>query len=489
MLALVLRLVPVLFAIHLPIGLDDMFQYDMLARSIVSGNGFRWYSREDVELVQQYIDLDFIVEDYDPRGVLTSFRAPGYPAFLSVVYSLSGLEWRFFAARLVQAVLGATLAPMTYLLSRRLFPKRDDVAAFAGIALAVYPLLVLYPLALATETLFIPLVLAGTLALLRAAETRRATDFLLAGAVFGAATLTRSVIFAFVALAVLWIWFAAKQRRGTVYFVLAVLAFVLPWSIRNSLLHDRITFVENSFGYNLHMGFHPQGTGTFQYGISLELVPYLDDGLRNDLGMQQGWRFIREDPGRVPQLALNKLGYFFGLERRALTYFYSNNFFGNIPTVPLIGLFLLFTLPFPFIATLAAIAIPFVHLTKERLLIYLLIAGYLLPHLVLIAEERFHMALVPMLAIFAGYAWHGRKEIWAQVRGFQTKEAQAAFVIPTEGGARRGIPLPTGNRIQLAAAIALVALLWLNWGGELWRDADKLALLFGPDGNHAGFSY
>jgi hypothetical protein len=461
LLALVLRLIPVLFAIHLPIGLDDMFQYDMLARSIASGNGFRWYSQEDVDLVHQYVDIEFI-GDYDPRGVLTSFRAPGYPAFLSSIYLLSGLEWRFFAARLVQAVLGATLAPMTYLLSRQIFPKREDIASFAGIALAVYPLLVLYPLALATETLFIPSVLAGTLVLLRAAENRRATDFLLAGAIFGTATLTRSVIFGFVGLAALWIWFALRQKRGAIYFALAVLAFVLPWSIRNSLLHQRVTFVENSFGYNFHMGFHPEGSGTFQYGISLELVPYLDDGLRNDLGMQKGWQFIEEDPSRVPQLMLNKLGYFFSLERRALTYFYSNNFFGNIPSIPLIALFLVFTLPFPVIATLAAISVPFLKLTKERLLIYLLILGYLLPHLILIAEERFHMALLPMLAIFAGYAWHSRGEIWARAKA---------------------------HRLQLAAVAVLVALLWLNWGGELWRDADKLALLFGPNGNHAGFSY
>lgn len=461
LLALILRLIPVLFAIHLPIGLDDMFQYDMLARSIVSGNGFRWYAQEDIQRVKQFIDIDFI-GDYDPRGVLTSFRAPGYPTFLAGIYALSGMEWRLFAARFVQALLGATLAPMTYLLSRRLFPKREDVAVFAGIALAIYPMLVLYPLALATETLFIPLVLAGTLLLLRAAESRRALDFLLAGAIFGAATLTRSVIFGFVLLAILWIWFVAKQWRGAAYFALAVLALVLPWTIRNTLLHHRLTFVENSFGYNFHMGFHPEGTGTFQFGISLELVPYLDDAVRNEIGMQRGWQFIRQDPGRVPQLVLNKLGYFFSLERRALTYFYSNNFFGNIPTLLLIALFLLFALPFPIIATLAAAAVPFVQVTKERLLIYLLVVGYLFPHLVLIAEERFHVALVPMIAIFAGYAWCGRKEIWAAAKA---------------------------NRLRFAAAIVLVVLLWANWGGELWRDKDKLAILFGPDGNHAGFSY
>lgn len=462
LLALLLRLVPVLFSIQLPIGLDDMFQYDMLGRSLAAGNGFRWYAQEDIDLIHNYVDLDFVVEDYDPRGVLTSFRAPGYPAFLAGVYSVSGMEWRLFAARLANAVLGATVAPMAFLLAQRMFRKRDEIARFAGLAMAVYPMLVLYPLALATENLFIPLVLAGFLALLRAAETDRGRDYLLAGALFGLATLTRSVIFAFVGVAVLWIWFAAHQRRGALFFLLAALAFVLPWTVRNTLLHGRFTFVENSFGYNLHMGFHPQGNGSFQYGISLELVPYLDDGLRNDLGTEAGLRFIAEDPGRIPELTMNKMGYFFSLERRALTYFYSNNFFGNIPTLILIPLFLLFTLPFALLSTLAAIAIPFIRLSKERLLLYLLFGFYLLPHLILIAEDRFHMAIVPGIAVLAGYAWHTRHEIWLAARA---------------------------NRFQLAFALVLVGLLWLNWGAELWRDADKLALLFGPEGNHAGFSY
>jgi hypothetical protein len=463
LLALILRLVPVVLAFNLPIGLDDMFQYDMLGRSLAAGNGFRWYAQADVERVREFIDLDFITDHPDPRGVETSFRAPAYPAMLAGIYTIAGSgEGRLFAARLAQAALGATLAPMTVLLARRLFPKREDIAKFSGLALALYPLLILYPLALATENLFIPLVFAGALMLFRASDSGRGRDFLIAGALFGLATLTRSVIFGFVFVAILWLWFAARRRRGSVFFALAVLALVLPWTVRNSLLHGKPTFVENSFGYNFHMGFHPEGTGTFQFGISLELVPYLDDSVRNDLGMQAGWEFIRQDPARAVELTFNKLGYFFSLERRALTYFYANNFFGPIPLSLLLPLFLLFVLPFPILATLAAAALPFVRMSKERLLVLLLGAAYLAPHLILIAEERFHAALLPFIAVFAGYTWHSRRELIAAARV---------------------------NRVQLALAVMLIGLLWLNWGGELLRDADKLAILFGPQGNTAGFSY
>ncbi|MBX3048765.1 MAG: glycosyltransferase family 39 protein [Anaerolineales bacterium] len=464
-LALLLRLLPVLLAVHLPIGLDDMFQYDMLARSLAAGQGFRWYGQEDIDLIRQFIAIDFI-GDYDPRGVLTSFRAPGYPALLAAIYAISGLQWRLLAARLAQAVLGASLAPLTYWLTQRLFPGNQQAARFAGGALAVYPMLLLYPLALATENLFIPLVAAGLLATLAAVEHDRARDYLLAGALFGLATLTRSVIFGFVGLAVLWLWFYAPRRSAALYFLLAVLVFVVPWSLRNSLLHGKPTFVENSMGYNLHMGFHPQGNGTFQFGISLELVPYLDDSLRNDLGTQAGLEFIRQDPGRALRLAADKLGFFFSLERRALTYFYGNDFFGHIPSLPLAALFAVFTLPFPLLTSLAAAGLPFAgrlaHISRQRVLLYLLIAGYTLPHLILIAEDRFHMALLPGIAALAGDTWTRRAELTAAARA---------------------------QRWRLGLAALLLALLWLNWGGEIWRDWEKLTILFGPEGNRAGFSY
>lgn len=462
LLALLLRLVPVALAIHLPIGLDDMFQYDMLGRSIAAGDGYRWYAQPDLDLIRQYVDFDFVVGDYDPRGVLTSFRGPGYPAFLALIYLVSGLSSRFFAARLVQAFVVASLAPLTYALTRRLFPEKERTALWAGVAMAVYPMFVIYPLALATETIFIPLVMAGLLVLLIAAEKGRSRDYLLAGAIFGYATLTRSVIFAFVGLAFLWVWFALRERRGALLFLLAVLLFVLPWTIRNTRLYGHFTFVENSLGYNLHMGYHPEGTGTFQPGISLELLPYLDDGVRNQLGLQAGLGFIRQDPGRVPYLMVRKLGYFFGLERRALEYFYSNNFFGHIPAVPLAALYLLFTLPFALLSILAAATLPFIHWTKERLLLLLFLGGYLFPHILLLAEPRFHLAIVPALAVLAAYTWTSRRQLWAR--------AQV-------------------ERPKLVLALVLVALLCLNWGLELVRDADKLAAIFGLKGNRSYFPY
>lgn len=463
--ALVLRLIPVLAASDLGIGLDDMFQYDMLARSVVAGQGYRWYSEEDLALIERYFPLDFVKGDYDPRGVLTSYRAPGYPGFLSLVYLVNGVgEDRFFAVRLVQAFIGALLPLLAYALGRRMFPGREKIARVAAITIAIYPMLLVYPLALATENIFIPLVLGGVLALLRAGETRRKRDYLLAGTLFGLAALTRSVISAILPFALLWTWFLARDRKGAVILLACVLAVTLPWSIRNTQLHGDFVFVESGLGYNLHMGYHPETDGTFKYGPSLELMPYLDDRVRDTLGREMWWQFVQDDPLRVPYLMVRKLAHFFALERRGLAYFYSNNIFGHIPAPYLALLFLLFLSPFVIVATSSAVALPFVAWSRETVLVGLVSLGYLAPHLLLLAEPRFHLTLVPVLSVFAARAWTMRRADYAAMLGGR-------------------------NTWRPMLAAVLVAGLWFNWGHELWRDSARLHALFGPEGNETYFDY
>ena len=95
-----------------------------LARSIAAGNGYRWYAEADLPTVLPYLKLDLSSINYDPRGVLTSFRPPLYPAFLALVYLVFGVgTHRFFFARLIQTILGALLAPLTFALARKTISK------------------------------------------------------------------------------------------------------------------------------------------------------------------------------------------------------------------------------------------------------------------------------------------------------------------------------------------------------------------------------
>lgn len=458
--ALLLRLIPVVLSYDLAIGLDDMFQYDMLARNIAGGNGFRWYGEAELALYQQYFPFEFVLpEGYHPAGVLTSFRAPAYPAFLAIIYFFSSSTRRWFYARIVQAFIGASLAPLTFQLAKIVFPESLKTQKISGAILALYPMLLVYPIGLATENLFFPLFLATTLALLYAAKHKHYGFYILSGILFGLTALTRSAVISALPFIMLWLWFDRKHKKAVFIFPVFVALVIAPWSIRNTMLHNKFTFIETSLGYNLHMGYHPQSTGTFTFGVSLELLPYIDDMEREEIGNALALGYITADPGRVPELIVRKLGHFFALEIRPLVYFYSSNFFGAVPSGALISIFLLFGLPFVFLSSFAMVGIVTTRWNQPARLVGLIALTYTLPHLLIMAEPRFHLVLIPYFAVFAAQGWTQRKKIFSL------------------------------HLWKKALLIGLISLLFLNWGLALWHDADKLAMLFGSDGNLSYFDY
>ncbi len=469
LLAALLRLIPVLLSRELGIGLDDMFQYDMLGRSLAAGDGFRWYAPEDLELIlsalERYagIDASQVQLPQDPRGIETSFRAPLYPALLAAVYALSGLESRFFAARLVQALLTASLAPLTYGLARQLGAATRWARA-AALVSAAWPLLILFPLALATENLFLPLLALGTLLAMRAASGRE-RDALLAGVVLGLATLTRSVIVGFPLLAGLWLGWRVGRRQALLLLI-PFFGLLLPWTIRNSQLHGGLTFIETSLGYNLYLGYHPEGDGSFLFGPSLDLVTILDDAERDAVGRARALEFIRVDPARVPLLALRKLGHLWGLEDRAFTYFYSNGLLGQLPG-GLVGALLLL-LMLPLVIVLPSAVFGWIAGSKDAAwwIATLLLGWYVGVHVLVMAEERFHLALVPVLAALAGAGMSRRVEVWTAARAGRRWAVRA---------------------LVLTAAVCLLA--FANWGFELRSNAPRFSTLLSPAGSSAGYSY
>jgi hypothetical protein len=381
---------------------------------------------------------------------------------------------RFFAARLANSLLLALLAPLTYFIALRLLSPTpmsdgksgDESACLAAWTVALYPILLLYPIAIATENLFFPLVLTSFLILLIAREKPTAGNFLLAGFLLGLTALTRSVILPFAVGAIFWIAASLKNKRGALLAALALTLTVLPWAVRNSLLHHRLTGLETSMGYNLYLGYYPGGSGTFLFGPSYDLLTVLDDSERDRIGTSKALEFIRDQPQRFLPLALNRLGYFFGLEKRAILYFYTNDVFGFIPFPSLLTILLLIVTPFVVVSISAAFGLACLRWNPQTSLLLLLFIGYLLPHVLILSEDRFHLALVPFFAILAASAWKAGPQLLV------TRWRESI-----------------SSKLLILFIGIVIALLLLNWGLELSRDADKLAQFFSPFGNMARFAY
>ena len=480
--ALILRLIPILLTRGLGIGLDDMFQYDMLARSLASGDGFRWYAQEDLKQLEPYVDFDLATaKGYDPQyGLYTSFRAPLYPTFLAIVYFFNGTGFsRFFAARLAQVIfLGAPLAPLTYLVSKHLSSsffmddkKVERIAKTSAWIVACYPMLLVYPLGLGTENPFFILLLSSFFFLLKSIEQPTKLNFIFAGIFLALTVLTRSVILPFAGLAILFVIARGLLRRSAprndvIWMGIAFVLILTPWVVRNSLLHHKLTGIETSMGYNLYLGYYPHGNGSFIFGPSLDLLTIMDDAERDEVGTQKAIGFIKAQPERIIPLAVDRLGFFFGLEKRVLMYFYSNNLIGYISKPILLFFAAILLLPFVVISVSATFGLSLLKWNPQTILLILLLISYLLPHVLILSEDRFHLALIPFFAILAAQFWAGGIE-----------QVSARWNESFTG------------KLLVSLAVIGVLLLFLNWGFELSRDADKIAQLLGPDGNKSYFSY
>jgi 4-amino-4-deoxy-L-arabinose transferase-like glycosyltransferase len=469
-LGLVPRLILALIFLHAPIGLDDMHQYDMLGRSLASGQGYRWYGRADVALLRPYLERYYgltIPTDQVPlEGLQTTFRAPGYPFFLAGLYLVFGLEQRLEAARLIQAILGAALAPLTALLalSLGLSPR---AARLAGVMLALYPILWLYPIGLASENTFLPLVVLGLLATLAAARTLRPWAAVGAGLALGAATLTRGALALFLPISAIWLWRTSPRSglRLAALLTVAASAVLIPWMVRNSLILGRPAFVENSAGYNLFIGYHPEGSGNFDVRVSVIPLRILDDDERDRWTMEQAVGFIRSNPARALRLLPLRLAHFFGLEDREMVYFYSNNYFGPISGPILLLLYLVLVLPFVVVALGATFGLAFAPTGHACGLVIGLVASLLLAYVPILADPRFHFPLVPALAAYASSF-------------FSTASPVARITSPPRGRELRA-------RLALLAALLLLAL----WAQDLASDWPRLAAVFAPGGNQLRLDY
>ena len=215
----------------------DPFDYDRLGRLLAAGKGFG-------------------TSVLSPSGGPTAFRPPAYPLFLGAVYRVTGNS--ILAARLAQAVLGAVSVVLLWLLARRLFGRRSAYLA-AGL-FAVYPPVVFATAALMSESLFIPLLLAGLLALAVARDgTENAKWWALAGGAFvGLGMLTRpnsaAMLPALVLFVIAWKrtgWSRRPALARAALVVLGALVVLIPWQVRNTVVMHRFVPISDIDGYNV----------------------------------------------------------------------------------------------------------------------------------------------------------------------------------------------------------------------------------------------
>ncbi len=270
-LALVLRLALIAYVNPDPRDgrFDDSVWYDFAARSIAAGRGYVW----DPTIWKLADGSPFYPGDTEVAH--SALWPPGYPAFLAVIYELTGGS--LLAGKIANAVLGAATALLACLIARRLF--NDVAGVVAGVAVAFLPSHALFTALTMSEVLFTFLLSLLVYLVLRWAFADRPPRLWQTGVlgfITGVAALTRGELAAFpVVLFVLFLARWGSWRLAAAWTGVAVLGMALafaPWVIRNRVQMDAWIPGTTGVGRTLLQGHNPETDG----GPSLEVALRLE---------------------------------------------------------------------------------------------------------------------------------------------------------------------------------------------------------------------
>ena len=198
----------------------------------------RYYFPDSVEYSQAAVNLltrAELGEGYD--------RPPGYPVFLASIYLFFGES--ILAVRMFESVMGAFLAVVIALLSRRV--GGEGVGVLAGILWSIYPMGVFIVGLVYPTNLLTMLLACGLLCFVPDSQQElSAKRVFFAGIVWGIAALTTPVVLATVGAISLWVmcWSRANRLLLVAVLFLGLALTVVPWIIRDFYVYDRLVVVE-----------------------------------------------------------------------------------------------------------------------------------------------------------------------------------------------------------------------------------------------------
>jgi 4-amino-4-deoxy-L-arabinose transferase-like glycosyltransferase len=239
--------------------------------------------------------------------------------------------------------------------------------------------------------------------------------------VLGLGALARSVLWP---LPLLFCPLLALLIRGPIVKRLALPALVLlgfsvvvgPWAVRNTRLQGVTTIVDTMGGMNLRMGNYEHtlddrmwdtvaltGERNWAHGIEADFPPghTITEGDKDKWGQRKALEYMRAHPAQTLRRALIKFADFWGLEREFIAGVQGGLF--DVPLWLALPAAVAIILGYMAVAVLGAAGIWLAPPRDWRLHVLLLLPVLLITglHTVVFGHSRYHVPLIPILAIYA----------------------------------------------------------------------------------------
>ncbi len=265
----------------------DAAQYILIAKNIVSGNGFNML----------------------PDSNLLASRAPLFPFILAGVFKFFGQG--YWPARIFQVCISSLVPVITYFVGKEIATKR--IAMVSAYISVFYPFYVFYSAYILTETLFVFLSCLSLLYLIRFIKTGFYRDSLLAGIFLGLSALTRPIALGFGLFFVMCYFFTPKHRlKGSAIILSTMFLVVLPWTIRNYIVFEKFVPITTEAGRVFYSGANPMN----KTGGCIRHVDFIEPEETGSMGeveaskymFKKGSEFIRHNPVTFLKMSVKKVG-------------------------------------------------------------------------------------------------------------------------------------------------------------------------------------
>jgi len=363
----------------------DGFLYDRIAKNLIDKNGF----------------------GYSPNSP-SSWRPPGYPFFLYTAYSI--FSDNIFIVRILQCFLGTGICLILFKLSKKVaqnFPNKTLIALLAALFYAINYHAIIINQFLLSELFTSFLITLSIYFMYMANESKDRVFYIasfLSSLFLWYAILTRpsNILFWF------WIglWFIVENKNNykrifsaIVMVIIGFCIIILPWTIRNYVLHKKFLLISSNGGFVFFMSHHPHSKGGFiedgphRYTQEQKLMlKNLSEVERDKKHYKFGFDFIKNNLKKELELIL--------LKQKLLWTSRSN---------PRVFIDFLIPISFPLLTFhfLFVFSIPCLIIAARNFKNFFLPMAYILNHSFIISFLFFYdgwrtrIEMLPMLSIFA----------------------------------------------------------------------------------------
>ncbi len=270
-----------------------------------------------------------------------------------------------------------------------------------------------------------------------------------AGVVWGAATLTRGIALYFVVplavwMVVLWLDRTGVEGQGIIHkarhlpaglalrrpiiFAVAMVAVIAPWTIRNWFVFHEFVSLETKGGVNFWLGNSPYTPNDFirnvwKVGVREPMLAALpaDELARDRAGYAMGEEFITREPLEFIARMPVKFADFWGFERNLVDAAEAtrNGKAGGWNSPAKIAADLVSDASYVILVLLSVVGLVLAENDRWKLLLGGFIFYFVFVHMVVFGDGRFHIPLIPFLALYAAWFIANRASAgrWRSARG------------------------------------------------------------------------